>query len=423
MNPFKPHWDLYPKTYTAPKAPTSFLDQLNGDLTKPAWASVPWSDDFDDIRGVEDAPQAERPSPSCRTRFKAMWDDTHLYFGALVESDFETQAHFTERNSPIYQKDSDFEIFVDPIGSCHHYKEFEVNAINTVWNLMLDKPYGDGGREFSGRVAKPGEEQYYEVYNQRSATKVVKGRLNSPGQGATWSVEVAMSFDDLLKDEFLEDHVGDTSIGSTTTPAADDGAHSRISPPPPRAGTMLRVNFSRVEHQGDTNWTWQPQIVWDPTRSRYGGFIQMHFPDAWGYLVLGDSSDEGERALQSNGTGRLDLTIANNGDSNGNAGATVRDPSWPARLAAMNVYYAQHAHRDAEGVFASTMQQLAPFVDRNVTEPFSIRLSTQSPSSSEPSSDHFSAVISSEHLNCEVSITDDRHVQVQNEATDVSDAR
>ena len=67
------------------------------------------------------------------------WDDDYLYIAALVESDREVIAEFTERNSPIFQKDSDFEVFVDPGGSCHAYKELELNANNIVWNLMLDE--------------------------------------------------------------------------------------------------------------------------------------------------------------------------------------------------------------------------------------------------------------------------------------------
>ena len=133
---FDPHWHLYPKTYVAPKITFPLIDHLNGDLNKEVWSSVPWSDDFDDIRGEADAPSEDRPSSNCRTRFKALLDDDYLYIGAMLGSDFETQAHFTQRNSPIFQKDSDFEVFVDPFGSCQNYKELELNAINTVWNLI-----------------------------------------------------------------------------------------------------------------------------------------------------------------------------------------------------------------------------------------------------------------------------------------------
>lgn len=157
LDPFKPHWELYPKTYVARRTSEPLLDTLDGDLTKDAWTTVPWSDYFDDIRGDRDAPPDDRPNSNCKTRFKALWDHEHLYIGALIETDFETVAEFKERNSPIFQKDSDFEVFIDPIGSCHNYKELELNAINTVWNLMLDKPYNDNGHEHSGRVARPGD--------------------------------------------------------------------------------------------------------------------------------------------------------------------------------------------------------------------------------------------------------------------------
>ena len=73
-----------------------------------------------------------------------MWDYDYVYILATVESNMEVRATFTQRNSPIFQQDSDFEVFVDPLSSCHFYKELEVNPLSTVWNLMLDKPYRDG---------------------------------------------------------------------------------------------------------------------------------------------------------------------------------------------------------------------------------------------------------------------------------------
>ena len=308
MSPFQPHWELHPRVYVVNRAPYSLLNQLDGDLTKDVWLDVPWSDLFDDIRGKDDAPDEERPGPNCKTRFKALWDDSHLFIGALLESDFETQAHFTERNSPIYQKDSDFEVFIDPLGSCHNYKELELNAINTVWNLMLDRPYLDGGVEHSGRIARPGDARFYEVYKQKTAVRLVKGKLNDPNSGATWSLELALSFDDILSN--ITDSRGSPEIGS-----------------------LWRINFSRVEKKGDINWTWQPQIVWDAEKRLYSGFVNMHLPDAWGYFIFaGRASNSNEKVKSSKNQ--------------------HRDPSWPARLAAMNVYYAQHAYRRRYESFA-----------------------------------------------------------------------
>eukprot|EP00566_Odontella_aurita_P027222 CAMPEP_0113567240 /NCGR_PEP_ID=MMETSP0015_2-20120614/23161_1 /TAXON_ID=2838 /ORGANISM="Odontella" /LENGTH=164 /DNA_ID=CAMNT_0000469603 /DNA_START=50 /DNA_END=541 /DNA_ORIENTATION=- /assembly_acc=CAM_ASM_000160 len=136
-SPFAPHWSLYPRAYVAAHTPNPIT--INGDIDKPEWNSVPWSLPFDDIRGPDDAPPSERPTTRQRTRMKMMWDEDFLYVCALIESDFTVTAEFTDRNSPIFQKDSDFEVFLDPAGTCARYKELELNAINTVWNLMIDK--------------------------------------------------------------------------------------------------------------------------------------------------------------------------------------------------------------------------------------------------------------------------------------------
>jgi hypothetical protein len=141
----------YPRTYVARRITSPLI--IDGNLSKVEWQQTPWSDAFDDIRGPDDVPsEDDRPPPSCLTRVKMVWDDDFLYIGALLQADADhpVVASFTHRNDPIFQHDSDFEVFVDPTTSTHNYKEFEVNAYNTVWNLLLDKPYSDGGQEHSG---------------------------------------------------------------------------------------------------------------------------------------------------------------------------------------------------------------------------------------------------------------------------------
>lgn len=375
MSPLKPHWDLYPKTYVAPKISFPLIDHLDGDLTKDVWKDVSFSDTFDDIRGPIDAPKKDRPDPNCLTRFKAVWDDSHLYIGAILESDFETQAHFTQRNSPLYQKDSDFEVFVDPFGSCHNYKELEVNAINTIWNLMLDRPYDDDGKEFSGRIAKPGEDRYYEVYHQKTATKLLKGTLNDSNGSASWSIEVALSFQDLLA------HTNTSSNGFI-----------------PSVDSMLRINFSRVERQGTTNWTWQPQVVWDPANQRYSGFVAMHLPDAWGYMVFGE-----EKSIAP-----LDAVdqMHHEGKTLESETASIpRDPTWPGRIAAMNVYYAQsHFSRQNDGKYATSIHDLLGLLDDPIVSPFQISI--------ESTSDGYTATVRGNPDGSDVIITDDRFLQV-----------
>jgi len=43
-----------------------------------------------------------------------------------------------------------FEIFIDPDGDTHSYYELEVNAFGTPWDLLLLKPYRDGGPAVTG---------------------------------------------------------------------------------------------------------------------------------------------------------------------------------------------------------------------------------------------------------------------------------
>ena len=205
----KPDTLLYIAPRLPPGAPPLVID---GDLSKAAWAAAPWSSPFQEIRGA-DAPDGSQPPAACVTRMKMLWDSEYLYVGAELASDFEVRATFTERNSPIFQQDSDFEVFVDAEGSCHAYKELEVNALNTalpkllltrqpraaplhtwwslqVWNLLLTRPYADGGGEHSGRVAQPGSSEHNEARRQTTATRVLRGRLNAP-EGAARAVEMA----------------------------------------------------------------------------------------------------------------------------------------------------------------------------------------------------------------------------------------
>ena len=318
-SPLQPHWDLYPAHYVAQAAPTSLSPfVIDGDLSKPAWRDVPWSAEFGDIQGTDAPADAMRPA---LTQFKALFDDTHLYLVALLHPapHLATEAHFTRRNDPIYQKDSDFEVFIDLTRTNHNYKELEVNAINTVWNLMLDKPYEDGGHEHSGRIANPDEADYYEVYHQRTATRVLDGRLNDHdnNQGALWSVEMALSFSDLQR------HTKNAVVDDVDSVG------------------LFRINFSRVERKGLINWTWQPQVRWDPATRRFAGFVNMHYPDAWGYIQLGGKG-------------------------------IVRDTQWPAQLTAMTIYYALHYHKDQTGVFTTDLGELV--LPKEIVNPFEIQI-------------------------------------------------
>jgi hypothetical protein len=129
-------------------------------------------------------------------------------------------------------------------------------------------------------------------------------------------------------------------ITTTTTTTTD------AIPPRP---SFWRINFSRVERQGDINWTWQPQIEWNPHEKRYQGMVNMHLPNAWGYVVFGDST-----------TTPMDATTTTR------SALQYRDPTWAIRMAAMNLYAAQHAYYATTQTFTTHISDLMEYLDLRI---------------------------------------------------------
>src|SRR4029077_17800445 len=129
-----------PRSYVCHRAPSPLV--IDGKLDEPAWTSASWSDPFVDIEG------GRRPRPRFRTRMKMAWDDEYLYVAAEME-DPDIWATLTERDSVIFH-DNDFEVFIDPDGDTDGYYELEVNPLAPVGDLMLMKPYRDGGPAING---------------------------------------------------------------------------------------------------------------------------------------------------------------------------------------------------------------------------------------------------------------------------------
>jgi hypothetical protein len=216
--------------------------KIDGRLDDAAWSKAAWSDAFIDIVGED------HPRPRFRTRMKMLWDDKYLYIGAeLVEP--HVWATFTAHDSVICL-DNDFEVFLNPTGDTLKYFEFEINALNTVWDLFLDKPYNKGGKADNG----------WETPGYKSAV-AIKGTLNDPrDRDKGWSVELALPWS-----AFVE----------------------RSGKNRPKPGESWRMNFSRVEWQlrvvdgkyekvpglSEDNWVWSPQ-----------GVVSMHVPEKWGIV-------------------------------------------------------------------------------------------------------------------------------------------
>ncbi|MEO5826580.1 MAG: carbohydrate-binding family 9-like protein, partial [Gemmatimonadales bacterium] len=193
-----------------------------------------------------------------------------------------------------------FEMFIDPSGSTHRYVEIELNQFGTVWDLMLTKPYRDGGKAVNE----------WDIDGLRVEIGL-DGTLNDArDRDRGWTVEMAIPW------------------------AALSDSGRNVVPPP--IGEQWRVNFSRVQWDlasapggysrrvdregkrfAEHNWVWSPQ-----------GVVNMHLPELWGIVQFGGTAIHHD--------------------------AFADAARWDLR----RVYYAQRDHRRAHDAFASTLEAL-----------------------------------------------------------------
>jgi hypothetical protein len=278
---------------------TSSRPGIDGRLDEPAWRAAPWTEPFVDIEGDT------RPRPRFSTRAKMLWDADYLYVAAELEEP-DAWATLTGRDSVVYN-DNDFEVFVDPDGDTQNYYELEVNPLGTVFDLMLPRPYRDGGPAI---VA-------WDIAGLQSAVNV-RGTLNRAGDSDDgWTVEIALPWRVLR-----------------------EAAPGRR---PPREGEQWRVNFSRVEWRFDLrqgryvkrmdpatgkplacdNWVWSPQ-----------GAIDMHMPERWAFVQF-SGAEAGTRTDKF-----------------------VDNPDERVKWALRRLYYRQRRFRSANGRYAQTLDEL-----------------------------------------------------------------
>ena len=237
-----------PKQYVCRRAATAVV--IDGKLDEPAWADAPWTDPFADIEGEG------KPRPRFATRAKMLWDDRYFYIAASLE---EPHVWGTlKQHDEIVFRDNDFEVFIDPDGDTREYYEIEINALNTIFDLFLERTYIDGG---------PAHHEW--DLEGLKTTVHVNGTLNDPSDlDHGWSLEMALPW---------------PSLGRYAHKAA-----------PPHDGDTWRVNFSRVEWQHqitqgryekvpdtpEDNWVWSAQ-----------GRVNMHIPDRWGQVVFSTATE------------------------------------------------------------------------------------------------------------------------------------
>jgi hypothetical protein len=222
---------------------------IDGDINDAVWQQAKWTKDFVDIEGDL------KPRPAYKTNVKMLWDDSCLYVAAQIK-DPQVWATLQHHDDVVY-RDNDFELFIDPQGTTHNYYEVEVNALNTIFDLFLNKPYRNRGGALIG----------WDANGLRSAVKVQGTLNNTSGTDEGWTVELVIPFRSI-------------TMG--------------FSPQIPVDGSVYRINFSRVQYDTrvengrnvklkdsagrdlpEHNWVWSPQ-----------GEIAMHSPEHWGYLLF-----------------------------------------------------------------------------------------------------------------------------------------
>jgi hypothetical protein len=250
-----PKIDFAPRSYVCYKATAPIL--VDGKLNDPGWLKAKWTEDFIDIEG------AGKPAPYFATRVKMLWDDQYMYIAAGLE-ETDIWGTLTKRDTVIFY-DNDFEIFIDPDGDTRDYYEIEMNALNTIWDLLLTGPYRDGD---DGKAVTS-----WDIQGLKTAVNI-QGTLNKPGDiDQSWTIEAAIPWKVLQE----------CSINKTR----------------PKPGDQWRFNFSRVEWKTENsngryiksinldterrfpeqNWVWSPM-----------GMINIHYPELWGFVQFSDKT-------------------------------------------------------------------------------------------------------------------------------------
>ena len=137
--------------------------------------------------------------PISKTEAKLLWDDNYLYVG-FKAYDKDIWSYFTERDSTTCSEDV-LEVFVKPSLTEDPYYNFEINALNTVYDASNAKRYAGG--EDHHRWSR------WNCPNLKSAVHV-KGTMNNhEDQDEYWQLEIAIPFASLPSLKGLTPAAGD----------------------------------------------------------------------------------------------------------------------------------------------------------------------------------------------------------------------
>lgn len=287
-----PNFQDMSRHYIAYQSPEPL--QIDGQLNEQSWSQCDWSEDFTDIEG------SAKPKPFFTTKVKILWDKNYLYIGAWMEEN-DLWADLTERDAVVFF-DNDFEVFIDPDQDTHDYCELEINALNTVWDLFIIKPYRD-----RYRVAY----NSWDIKNLKTAVYTAGTTNDNKDKDQYWTVEIAIPWASL------------SELSPKKMPPVDNDVwkvnFSRVQWDLEKSGT----SYTKIKGKPEHNWVWSPQ-----------GLIAMHYPELWGNVQFSH--------LMA-GTGKAIM---------------VADSLREEKSFMYQVYYAQKLYRAKYHNFAQNLDQL-----------------------------------------------------------------
>jgi hypothetical protein len=184
-----------------------------------------------------------------RTEARMLWDAQYFYF-YFSAADPDVWSTYSQRDMQLYEEEV-VEIFIDPDGDGQNYAEVELNPLNTVFDLLLSKPWSQGGRG-------------YDAWNPALLSAVqVRGTLgNAADVDQGWSAEIALPWTELV------------------SPLADVPGAMDL---PPQPGDEWRLNLYRYEQVRQTGARNEAQAsAWSPV-----GKVDFHVPERFGRVIFG----------------------------------------------------------------------------------------------------------------------------------------
>ncbi len=295
-----PDLSIQSKHYICYKAGSSL--KIDGEIKESDWEKAEWSDNFVDIKGEK------KGTPFCQTKVKMLWDDQYLYIGAYLEEN-DLWSVLEQRDDIVYF-DNDFEVFIDPDDDTHDYCELELNCLNTVWDLLIIKPYRD-----RNRVAY----NSWDIKGLKTAVFKEGTVNNNRDEDKYWSVEIAIPWTSL------------SELTPKQVPPIDNDLwkinYSRVQWPLEKT----RETYQKVKGKAENNWVWSPQ-----------GLVAMHYPEQWGtvqfsHIIAGEDQAE-----------------------------AIKDSLEAEKKFLRVIYYAQKQYREKHKKFAESYQILKkeyPFIN------------------------------------------------------------